>query len=607
MSCWYKDVQKKENTSKKLFRINDVVSSITAIDSNNILVTLHNGAVVHKIKNKKREFRCEGKLFASTYFNSRYYVAGEQGIFELSNELTEVIKRAANCVAITHTDDALVTGWDDGCVVVYDINNIEILTLGVAEVIDIHCNSTTAAIATRSGIEIYDICQSKNLTHYYFTEGMKNITGTPTSIQISNNGLKVLVGTADGRCTVLIKEALKYSFFAHCNKEANTSADVTSSLFFNNQFAVTTATDGDINLWNVELRNIVGSLTIGSNEITTAIIVQDFLIFSAKATSSNKGMVYQVHLKPLFCRDLLNKECNETTIDICSTTPITTTKTKHTVQNDKTQNVTTKRTSGKKDKTNVHSHYENISNISLFTNSYEELSRKSVGITKGRTGHCVMLTGYDVLNEKIEKKQIEIFGLFSCTPFIDKCDVVICYENRRTIDVLIAIVHGIPIVTPNWLSQSHILNKVLPYDKYKPIEVFPALKTTFDNTFLQGITIGIIGETKLRESVIKKLISLTGAQFIDRVKNANYVLVGAMEVKIDATRRTEGFAVEERWLYDCISNSKRIKETDYLIEGELYNKRRDRSISSETLVRSRSKRRRNPLQALGNIVEITSK
>ncbi|EDR25203.1 hypothetical protein EDI_309930 [Entamoeba dispar SAW760] len=570
MSRWYTDISIVTNNSKLLKSIDDEVKCITLISENEYLIVCKNGKIHCVNENGSVEIEIEGSAIGSILFNGKYYIASPTKLYLLENkQVKEQLSFSNQCSVIAASNDKIFVGLDGKIVKVYNEEFKEEKEFDIPEIVDIKCNGNTAIIITKKGTEIINANNYESLCPVYFSGGRMKVYGIPNSCCITPDGDYVLVGTENGKITSLVKDDTQFTFYAHCNRETNTTYNVTSINYYKENVIISTGMDGDINAWNLKDKSIISSVQT-KEEIVCGSIVNGNFAYVTK--SKDKYNIFTLEIEQLLNEikkvPYQQKKTNRSRRKNIS---IAEGKTKN--NKEKKEKMVNRRL--RKKVREVPEVEESFSNeIDSSSDNEEDIrktpSRHKSSPIKATSGLFVFIISFEPKEAVNFKKAIYKHELFGITTKIERANVIVNKHGQRTAEVLEGILRGIPIVEENWVLQSHKKMAVEPFEPYLMKDKFPALNhSVFDESLLQNKTVGIYGDLKIRDNIIKKWIEQIGGKIATRAKYSDILLVGKSMFASDATRRTEGFAVKEEWLYDCISEMKFINPKSYLVNGVL--------------------------------------
>ncbi|EKE41252.1 hypothetical protein ENUP19_0149G0013 [Entamoeba nuttalli] len=571
MSRWYMDISIVNNNSKLLRSIDDEVKCITLISENEYLIICTNGKIFCVDDKSSTEIGIEESAIGTILFNGKYYIASPTKLYLLENkQLKEQLSFSNQCSVIAASNDKIFVGLDGKIVKVYNEEFKEEKEFDIPEIVDIKCNGNTAVIITKKGTEIISAISYESLSPIYFSGGRMKVYGIPNSCCITPDGDYVLVGTENGKITSLVKDDTQFTFYAHCNRETNTTYKVSSINYYKENVIISTGMDGDINAWNLKDKDIISSVQT-KEEIICGSIMNGTFAYATKG--KDKYNIFTLEIEQLLneVKKVPNHE-KKTNRSRRKNDAIEEDKPKN--MKEKKEKMVNRRL--KKKTREVPEVEENFSNeIDSSSDNDEEDIRKKPSKhrsspVKAKSGLFVFIISFEPQELINFKKAIYKHELFGITTKIEKANVIVNKHGQRTAEVLDAILRNIPIVEEKWVLESHKKMAVEPFEPYLMKDKFPALShTTFDKSLLQNKTVGIYGGLKIRDYIIKKWIEQIGGKFATRAKYSDILLVGKSMFASDATRRTEGFAVKEEWLYDCISEMKFINPKSYLVDGVL--------------------------------------
>ncbi|ELP90656.1 hypothetical protein EIN_023450 [Entamoeba invadens IP1] len=595
MSRWYDNITESKYESTELYTTKDEITSVSAKSSKSLLITLMNGTAVLKNDDKteektpKDEKDQKEKFIGSCVFNGNYYILSEHAIFKVdADALAKVKEIKEKCTQIAATNEIMVVATEENKTLVFDEELQEVKTLEFPDINQIRCNGTLAAFAIKKGVEVITgkACESKD--DVYFNNGVMKTYGESQSVCVTKDDKYIVVGNEEGRINCLEKNEAQFVFYAHCDKKENKNYKVTAINSYNDGYILTTGEDGMINVFNLDKKEVITSIVVPKSQILNALISEDKLIFIVK--SANEYKVSLISIEPLLevapqiAQKIQKKRGRKTNVERAKTK-----KEKMMEEEESPKKLRPRR--GRKAKKEVIEEVSDEEEESLEYSSEEEDSyqpedtdseddrvkhktrgrkakREVTVVKKGTSGKTVKILGNDRKVEKTLKKEISKKGLFTLTGMNGKADVVVSDDGKRTIEIIDSLVQGLPIVSKDYIKESHKADKALPVTQYLMKDKFPGVKGSVNEKLFENKTVAIFGELKIRDPVIRKWVEQLGGELIARIKNANYVLVGLHEFKCDATRRTDGFAVKEEWLYDCISEMKLLSPETYLVDGE---------------------------------------
>ena len=145
---------------------------------------------------------------------------------------------------------------------------------------------------------------------------------------------------------------------------------------------------------------------------------------------------------------------------------------------------------------------------------------------------------------------------------------VIAGSERRTLNILYAIVYGCWILDPKWVSDSVEEGKWLRETDYEMVKEFPLAKKarvsrvkhgkSLLGTLFSSLPPVYVSDTTSPPShELSKLINLCGGKLTNSVRKAG-LAVGTIN-----TRRRDLCAVNEKWVLDCITQCDLLPTKDY--------------------------------------------
>ncbi|CAO3593334.1 unnamed protein product [Absidia cylindrospora] len=165
------------------------------------------------------------------------------------------------------------------------------------------------------------------------------------------------------------------------------------------------------------------------------------------------------------------------------------------------------------------------------------------------------------MNEQVKKKCamiIKKFGKYRLASSVDETTThVIVGCQRRTQSVILGLLYGTWLVTPDWILDSGKSNEYLDESTYEAILYFPRARAARRRDPLLPSTISIyIRSTTLPLDLAQQLVKKAGGYVVDNMKEADIVI---SRTSLDSDIMT----VTENWLLDSIEHWRYLATNKY--------------------------------------------
>ncbi|ORZ12236.1 hypothetical protein BCR42DRAFT_420266 [Absidia repens] len=170
----------------------------------------------------------------------------------------------------------------------------------------------------------------------------------------------------------------------------------------------------------------------------------------------------------------------------------------------------------------------------------------------------IVLTGMTLKQKKKCAKIIENLGKYQLAPTVDKTTTHVIVEcQRRTLSVILGLLHGVWMVTTDWLLDSDKSSKYLDEIKYEATYFFPRATAARRHDPLLPSNISIyIHSSSLINDLACQLIVKCGGQTVTRLEEADIVVSNS---PLECTTIT----VTDDWILDSIEQWQYLATSKY--------------------------------------------
>eukprot|EP00794_Sanderia_malayensis_P009546 gene9546-10533_t len=190
----------------------------------------------------------------------------------------------------------------------------------------------------------------------------------------------------------------------------------------------------------------------------------------------------------------------------------------------------------------------------------------------------LVMTSLHFSEQKFIRTAVSRLGTFNLSESVNAATThVIAGSNRRTLNIINALIEGAWVLSPDWVCASFEKGEWLQEDEFELTKDFPMAKANRCSRQDTGRSIAaqlltdqapffVADSTSPSKDIILKLIRKCGGQFTSCIRKAE-ICIGKCN---EHEQETQIRQVEEKWLLDCIMKSERLDVSNYLIARNEY-------------------------------------